>query len=185
MKDFNQSPMSIRISVLSYLIVILGVSGYLAMTELRYAIPLAVTGLVGAFFAVYQQGRMTIISALLGLVLNLVLLFGMAAQDIFMAIQNGEIPNLHYGLPLVAGLFGYLLGQVNQLMNDPSQESDDELPANVRVMRPLPTDKDLALLESQISETVSRAVAQGIAEGVSQGLQQALHPTRVVERKSA
>lgn len=183
---FKKTPMPILVGVLVYLAATLAGGGYLLFEEMMYAIPIIATGLVGAFFAIYQQGRMTIISALLGLTLNLVLLFALAAQDIFLAIQQGEIPNLHYGLPLVVGLFGYLLGQVNQLLHEEQKEAET-LPENVRVMRPgLPTEKDLHELEHQISTTVSHAIAQGIAEGLNQGLQQALQPNRASnERKSA
>ncbi|MBF0288321.1 MAG: hypothetical protein HQM14_10930 [SAR324 cluster bacterium] len=184
MNEFKNTPVSIRVGVIVYLTIILTGGGFLAVEEIMYAIPLIVTGLAGAFFAIYQHGRMTVISALLGLTLNLVLLFGMAAEDIFLAVQNGEIPNLHYGLPLVAGLFGYLLGQVNQLMRE---EDEQTFPDNVRIMRPgMPSEKDLALLENQISVTVSRAISDGIAEGIRTGLQQALQPNHnSVERKSA
>ncbi|MBF0279400.1 MAG: hypothetical protein HQM13_16505 [SAR324 cluster bacterium] len=183
---FKNTPMSIRAGVLVYLAIILAGGVYLALEEMMYAIPVIATGLIGAFFAIYQQGRMTVISALLGLTFNLVLLFGVAAEEIFMAIQNGQIPNLHYGLPLVVGLFGYMLGQVNQLFYE-GQTDPNGLPENVRIMRPgLPSKKDLAELESQISSTVSRAIADGIAEGLSEGLQNALQPNRTsVERKSA
>ncbi len=182
---FKKAPISIRVGVIAYLAIVLTGGGYLALEEMIYAIPVLATGLIGGFFAIYQQGRMTIISALLGLTLNLVLLFGVAAEEIFMAIQSGQIPNLHYGLPLVVGLFGYLLGQIHQMLCEDQTESSG-LPKNVHVMRSLPSKKDLAELEIQISTTVSRAITDGIAEGLSQGLQKALQPNHAsVERKSA
>ena len=183
---FKNTPISLHFSILTYLVIVLAGGGYLALEEIMYAIPVIITGVAGALFAIYQCGRMTVISALLGLTLNLVLLFGIAAEDIFIAIQNGEIPNLHYGLPLVVGLFGYLLGQINQLLYE-GRVSEHGLPENVRIIRPgMPSEKDLTQLENLFSTTVSRAVAQGIAEGVSTGLQQALHPSHAsVDRKSA
>lgn len=195
--EFKTTPIAIQIGVIAYLAAVLAGGGYLSLGEVVYAVPILITGAVGAFFAVFQRGRMTIISALLGLILNLVLLFGLAAEDIFMAVQNGEVPNLHYGLPLVVGLFGYLLGQVNQLLHDETsvsvgtsgtnQEGATTLPENVRLMRPhLPNEKDLATLEEQISSTVSKAIAKGIAEGLSTGLQDALQPRKSSsDRKSA
>lgn len=170
-----------------YLALIIAVGGYLSSTELQYAIPLVLTGLAGAFFTIYKQGRLTIVSALLGLIFNLVLLFGIAAEDIFTAIQLGNVPNLHYGLPLVAGLFGYLLGQVNHLLCEEKEEDELLFPHNVRMMRPsMPTDKDLAMLESKITSTVSSAIAQGISDGITQGLQSVFPAQRsVLERKKA
>ena len=183
---FKNTPITLHIGIFVYLVIVLAGGGYLALEEIMYAVPVIVTGVAGVFFAIYQCGRMTIISALLGLTLNLVLLFGIAAEDIFMAIQNGEIPNLHYGLPLVVGLFGYLLGQINQLLYE-GRVGEHALPENVRIIRPvLPTEKDLTQLENQLSTTVSRAIAQGIEDGVKTGLQQALQPNHTsVERKSA
>lgn len=184
--ELKDTPVVIRVGIAAYLAVTLLGGAYLALSELLYAIPIIITGVVGAFFAVYQKGRMTIVSALLGLILNLVLLFGLAAEDIFLAVQNGHIPNLHYGLPLVVGLFGYLLGQVNQLMHE-GESTHTPLPDNVRIMRPnLPSEKDLASLENQIASAVSRAIAQGISEGLHIGLKEALQPTKpATERKSA
>lgn len=180
-------PLAIRIGILIYLTVIITVCGYLAAEELRYAIPLLATGLVGAFFAIYRQGKLAVVPALFGLILNLVLLFAMAAEDIFVAIQQGDIPNLHYGLPLVAGLFGYLLGQVHHFFVEEQDKQPESLPANVVMMRSnMVTEKDLQQLEKQIANTVSQAVARGISEGLRTGLQQALHPVPSIhERRSA
>lgn len=184
MERENQgTPTVLVIGIMVYLAAVLGIGGWITMDEWHYGVPLMFTGVVGAFFSIYQKGRMTIVSALLGLILNLVLLFGLAAEDIFMAIQNGEIPNLHYGLPLVAGLFGYLLGQINQLMQTDEQAYNGAHSDNVVMMRPLmPNDKDIAQLESRISA----AVAKGVADGVTQGLRSVLQPSAThADRKSA
>lgn len=177
----KEIPLLIWLGVAFYLAAVSTVSAYLASGELQYAVPLFVTGIVGAFFALYRHGKMTIVSALFGLILNLVLLFGLAAQDIFMAIQEGAIPNLHYGLPLVAGLFGYLLGQIHQLIRE-DLDSEEISPKVVSIRSTMPSDKDLAALEARIANTVSQA----ISEGIRNGLQQALHPvSKISERKSA